>query len=396
MDDEATPFLVVGGGIGGMVLALALARRGQRSLVLEQAPEIGEIGAGIQLAPNGLRVLDRLGVFQALLATAVAPPAATLRDATSGEVLARLTFDDRFRGEYGYPYLVIHRSDLHSGLVDAALATGLVEIRTNSRVAGLRQDPAGPAEVALATGERLRAQRVVGADGLHSVVREYVSGGDDLVHLGDFAYRGTVPYDEIADREGKDDVTWWVGPSMHLIQYPVRGGSLINQVAVFTSDADRPDLGAPADPADFDRLLDGKHPLVAQGAALLDRQRHWAMIDRNPLGRWTRGRVTLLGDAAHPMVQYLAQGGCQALEDAACLAECVASNDDAESAFKDYESRRIPVTATVQRWARNMGAIVHAGGLMRDLRDELLRSRTTDSFPHVDRLYGNHATEART
>lgn len=393
-DASRVPFLIVGAGIGGMATALALSRRGQRSVVLEQAPTIGEIGAGIQLAPNASRVLDQLGVFDAVRQPAIAPPAAVMRDAISGDVLVRLEFDAHFRQNYGYPYLVTHRSDLYSSLAEAADATGLVEIRTDSKVVRLQQSIDAPVEVQLATGEQLLADRVVGADGLHSVVRNYVSGPDDLVHIGDFAHRGTVPYDAVADREGKDEVTWWVGPSIHLMQYPVRGGSLFNQVAVFSATADRTNPNVPADHEEFDRQFDGVHPLVAQGLSLLDRQRCWAMIDREPIDRWTRGHVTLLGDAAHPMIQYLAQGGCQALEDAVCLAECLDSNADTVAAFKGYETARAPVTATVQRWARTMGDVVHASGLTRDLRNELLRCREGNEFPQVDWLYSpRHATK---
>lgn len=389
---NSTPFLIIGAGIGGAAAALALARQGRRALVLEQAPKIGEIGAGIQLAPNALRVLDTLGVLDEVYDEAVFPSAATIRDATSGEVLTRLDFDAEFVRRFGYPYIVTHRSDLHASLISAVAATGLVELRTDAQVVGLHRVDAERVEVEMAHGAPVVAGAVIGADGLHSVVREYVTGGDELCQLGDFAYRGTVAYDEIPDREGKDDVTWWVGPSMHLMQYPLRRKELYNQVAVFTSDR----VGDPeawGGPDELDRRFADKHELVQQGVSLVDRDRHWAMVDRAPVKPWTRDRVTLLGDAAHPMVQYLAQGGCQALEDALCLAASVTERAGqglgVEAGFKNYESLRVPRTATVQTWARTMGEVVHADGVPAMLRDELLRTRESKDLPQVEWLYAH-------
>jgi len=387
--EAAVPFVVVGAGIGGIGTALALAQRGRPVLVLEQAPQTGEIGAGIQLGPNALRVLDGLGVLDEVSRDAVHPPAATMRDATTGEILTRLTFDDTFRATYGYPYLVAHRTDLHSSLLSAAEATGLVEIRTSSRLSEVRQNSLGETEILLATGQEIRTQALIGADGLHSVVRRHVVvGSDDLVHSGDFAYRGTVPYAEAPDRDGKDDMTWWVGESMHLIQYPVRGGELFNQVAVFSGSHRGIEPEKWDHVSEFASRFDGKHPLVLEGAAQLNKQRIWPVVDRAPIRRWTAGRITLLGDAAHPMVQYLAQGVCQALEDVACLAACVESTPDAETAFAQYEAKRASVAGTVQRWARAMGQIVHAGGIAAELRNELLRARPSAEFRQLHWLYG--------
>ncbi|MEC3997080.1 FAD-dependent monooxygenase [Actinacidiphila sp. DG2A-62] len=386
---SALPFVVVGAGIGGVGVALALARHGHPVLVLEQALQTGEIGAGIQLGPNALRVLDHLGVLEVVGENAVFPPAATMRDATTGEVLTQLEFGGQFLAAFGYPYMVTHRSDLHAGLLTAAEATGLVRIRTGCRLSRISKDAKGDIGLSLANGEQLHARALIGADGLHSVVRRHVVGPDELVHSGDFAYRGTVPYADAADREGKDDMTWWVGASMHLIQYPVRGKSLYNQVAVFSGSHRGPDTSGWDHASEFAQRFEGKHPLVMEGAAQLDRKRVWSIVDRAPIPRWSDGRVTLLGDAAHPMVQYLAQGGCQALEDVACLAECVTSETDIETAFKRYEAERAHVAGTVQRWARAMGRIVHASGTTADLRNELLRARRSSDFRQVHWLYGH-------
>jgi 2-polyprenyl-6-methoxyphenol hydroxylase-like FAD-dependent oxidoreductase len=394
MTDKATdqtraiPLLIIGAGIGGMATALALARRGLEVIVFEQAQTIGEIGAGIQLAPNALRVLDELGVLAEVSAGAVRPPAATLRDATTGEVITRLEFDDAFEAKYGYGYLVTHRSDLHRAITTAALATELVTVKTNARVHRLKEGTSD-VTIELESGDVLSAEAVIGADGLHSVVRKHVTGGDDVVYVGDFAYRGTVDYEAVAEREGKDDVTWWVGPSMHLIQYPVRGTRLYNQVAVFSGACEGDDTESWGTAQDFDQHFAGKHEAVRQGAQLLPQDRRWAMVDREPISHWTSGRITLLGDAAHPMVQYLAQGACQALEDAACIAKCLNGSDNYETAFATYEGIRRPRTATVQTWARRMGEIVHAGGAFAAIRDELLHLHPSNELDQIAWLYGN-------
>ena len=308
---SSQPHAVVGAGIGGVAAALAMARRGSPVVVLEQAPEIGEIGAGVQLGPNALRILDRLGVLDPVYDAAVFPPAACLRDATTAEILTQLVFDEDFTRRYGYPYVVTHRSDLHKSLVAAALETGLVELRTDTQVVSVGDgSDDGSATLCLSDGTELPAPVVIGADGLHSVIREHVAGADAVRHLGDVAYRGTVPYDAVLERDGKDDMTWWVGPGMHLIQYPVRRKELYNQVAVFTTRQ----IGAPEEwgtPEELDERFADKHELVRQGASLLGRDRRWLVVDRDPVTSWTRGRVTLLGDAAHPMVQYLAQAAAR-------------------------------------------------------------------------------------
>lgn len=385
-------FLVIGAGIGGVAAALSLARRGHHVDVVEQAAEIGEIGAGIQLAPNALRALDNLGLLDAVYRAAFVPLGATMRDAVTAKVITRLDFGDGFRSTYGYTYVVTHRSDLHAALVAMARDTGLVDIRTGAEVTQLEQVGVDRVEVTLASGERCAAGAVIGADGLHSAARRHVVGDDELVYAGDFAYRGTVGYDQIAERDDRDDVTWWVGPGMHLIQYPIRRGELFNQVAVFSSDQDELDPESWGTTEELDRHFTDKHDLVRQGAALVGRDRRWAMVDREPAPTWTRGRVTLLGDAAHPMLQYLAQGGCMALEDAVCLGACVEREPDVDAAFARYERLRLPRTTKVQRWARNMGEIVHAAGVPAVLRDEMFRLRPTVDFEQVAWLYGYDAS----
>jgi len=389
---ERVETLVVGGGIGGLATALALSREGMPVCVLEQAHEFGEIGAGIQLAPNALRMLERLGLVDRIAANAFYPRKAVLMSAVTGERLTGLDFGVRFRETYGYPYIVMHRSDLLAALLDACRASPLVTLCNDRMVHGLGQG-AEEVVVACADGSTYRARAVVGADGIWSAVRRFTVGDDEPVRSRDVAYRDTVPIEAVPEHSGLD-VVWWAGPRMHLIQYPIRRGELLNQVAVFTSDrygTDSEDWGTPEE---LEERFGAKHEHVRAGVRLIGRDRRWLLHDREPVDNWTRGRVTLLGDAAHPMLQYLAQGACMALEDAVCLADSLrAQADDPAKAFLDYQRERIPRTSKAQRWARRMGELVHLDGMGALLRDLVLRDRADDDFTYVDWLYGYGAWE---
>lgn len=382
---DTANFIVIGAGIGGLAAALALSKRGYQVLILESAPTLGEIGAGIQLAPNALRVLDELGLLEDVYRNAVYPPKGTMRDAVTGTVLGELDFGEGFIGRYGYPYIVTHRADLHGSLLRSCQKSSRVILHTDRAVDSIRESD-GIVTVTTDGGHTYRGEVVVGADGLHSVVRQYVVGDGAAESSGDVAYRGTVPIDQIPDRVGKDHMTWWVGPHMHLIQYPVRGGKLFNQVAVIARDSEP---GAVfGSEADLDRLFVGKYEDVEAGVALMGRDQCWDLFDRQPATNWTKGRVTLLGDAAHPMLQYLAQGGCQALEDAIILAASFGTHpDNIDQALSAYQTERAPRTAKVQTWARRVGEIVHADGTLALLRNELLAQRVEDDFAYVDWLY---------
>ena len=386
MTERPSDTLVAGGGIGGLSVALALARRGIGVTVLEQSAELREIGAGIQLAPNALRMLDTLGLLDAVSADAVYPAEAALMDAVTGSRITKLDFGRGFQQHYGYPYLVTHRSDLYDCLLDACRATALVTIHTGRKVESVTEE-AETVTVTCADGLVFTGSVLVGADGLHSAVRQYVLGDGEPRCAGDAAYRGTVDSDRVTDRSRLDAVTWWIGPNIHLIQYPVRQKELLNQVAVFTSArfaAGEPEWGTPGE---LDDRFSRTAAPVRDGLALVGRDRAWHLFDRDPARTWTRGRVTLLGDAAHPMLQYLAQGACQAIEDAVVFAGCRARYP-LDKALRTYEEERLPRTTEVVIWARRMGEIVHAQGTMALLRDGLLKPRRPDDFTLFDWLYG--------
>ncbi|GAA2585745.1 3-hydroxybenzoate 6-monooxygenase [Dactylosporangium fulvum] len=385
--------LVVGGGIGGLSTALALSSRGRPVHVIEKAPEFGEIGAGIQLAPNALHVLAELGVLDRALQDVVYPECALLMDALTGERIAELDFGSEFRRRYGQPYVVTHRGDLLAALVEGCQArSDLITLETGKTAIDVTIVD-GRGRVECADGSVYEAPLVVGADGLWSVVRGFVLRDGPPRCTGDVAYRGAVPIDLVPNASAeRATMTWWIGPKMHLVQYPVRRGNLFNQVGVFTSDrfdseADpmSRDWGTPGElDLRFDRMIER----VRTSASLLNRDVRWPLFDRRPATTWTRGPITLVGDAAHPMLQYLAQGGCQALEDAAALGRGIQLHDnDLGAAIAYYERERIERASKAQLWARRVGEIVHGDGLLALLRNALLSSLPPTDFRYVDWLY---------
>lgn len=382
------PFLVIGGGLGGLAAALALSRKGYPVHVIEKAHEFGEIGAGIQIAPNGSRALDELGVLGETRSYAVYPQRLLLVDALSDNILTMLDFGEKFRRAYTYPYFVMHRNDLLTILLHACQQSDKITLETNREVIAV-EDLGDGARVTCANGATYECNALIGADGLKSVVRTYVIGDGDPVCAEFVAYRGAVPMEEVIEFAGLDTIRYWIGPNLHLIQYPLRGGKLYNQVAVFKSErylADSDDWGTEDE---LEAHFAKAHESVKRALTRVKRDRHWTMFDRLPTDNWTRHHITLLGDSAHPMLQYIAQGACQALEDAVCLAGAVASqHGDVEAAFLVYQGERIPRTARVQRSARLFGDIIHSDGITALLRDALLSGRAPDDFTYTDWFYG--------
>jgi 2-polyprenyl-6-methoxyphenol hydroxylase-like FAD-dependent oxidoreductase len=377
--------LVVGGGVGGLAAALALARVGREARVLEAAPQFSEIGAGIQLAPNATRALDALGVFDSMIEQAVFPRELVYMDALSGERVTSIDLGEPFVARYGHPYVVMHRTDLHKALLDACAAHPDVTLETNRCVEHI-DDRGDTTFVRCTDGSAYEADALIGADGLHSVVRKTLSD-DQPVPSEYVAYRGTIPFSQVTPHAGVDSMVMWVAPDLHLVQYKLRGGSLYNQVGVFRSAryGQAEDWGS-ADELDehFSRCCEP----VSYGASLLGRNVRWPMYDRDPIDNWTRNHVTLLGDAAHPMLQYIAQGGCQAIEDAVSLAHHVDSHDDLNDAFNAYQAERIPRTARVQRSARRFGDVCHIHGVGMELRNALFSQRDPRDYDAIDWLYG--------
>ncbi|MES3636591.1 FAD-dependent monooxygenase [Mycobacterium intracellulare] len=382
--------VVVGGGIGGLAAAVSLART--RSVghirVLEQSDDFGEIGAGLQLAPNGLHALDQIGVSEdAVNAYGFYPRRLVLLDALSGQPITATDLGKEFYGHYGRRYTVLHRGDLlhlllnaakESGDIELCSATSVIDAATNGRTA----------TIDTAEGTLYEADLVVGADGLHSMLRNKIVSEDEPILSGYVSYRGTLPFDRLAEIAGGHDVLIWCGPQMHLVQYPIRRGELYNQVACFRSSrysSHHDDWGTPDE---IDAHYDNACPAVRAGIAMIDRTRHWKMADRDPVDSWAAGRLVLLGDAAHPMLQYLAQGACQALEDAAQLGKALAEAASVDEALDAYVGARAPRTARVQRSARLFGEFLHLDGPGAQVRNYLLRRRPSNDHSESDWLHG--------
>jgi 3-hydroxybenzoate 6-monooxygenase len=390
--DGRSDLVIAGGGIGGLSAALCLARAGKTVRVLEQAPEFGEIGAGLQLAPNAARILDWLGVLDRVMKDAFFPARLVLRDALSGAEVTALRTGSAFQARYGFPYFVTHRADLHAALMEAGELDARIELLPGKKVVGFDSD-AGLVHVACADGTRFSASALIGADGIRSHIRGELIGDGEPVSTGYVAYRGTVPVQDVREAMGVTELTdmvIWMGPAMHLVQYPVRGGDLCNLVAVFQSRRFQERESAWGTPEELDEVFAQAHGPVRDAARLMNRERCWPMFDRPPTVGWSRGNVTLLGDAAHPMFQYLAQGACQAMEDAVVLAQSLSSHADVHEALRSYEAMRYPRASMVQTRARMFGELIHAGGAMAALRNRFLGYRSDLDYSDADWLY-DHA-----
>lgn len=392
--DKSGPLdaIVVGGGIGGLSSAYSLARRGLRVRVLEQAAAFGEVGAGIQLAPNCTRILDDYGLLGRAKSLGVVPDSMVMRDAVDGSQLTRLNLRD-LEHRYGYPYLVIHRSDLHGLFLSACVDAG-VELVTDSAVTDYTSSAQDRALVSLADGSTQSAPLVIAADGLHSVAREKFVG-DPPVSSSYVAYRGTVPTTEARAADiDLAEVVVYVGPGHHFVHYGLRGGRLLNQVAVFESPkalSGEDDWGTPDE---LDTAFGASCDFVRDGLPFLWRDKWWRMFDRDPLSTWVYGRVALLGDAAHAPLQYIAQGAIMAIEDGWVLGQHVArqrlpdGSVDWDKVLTAYQSVRPEHCRRVVTTSRAWGELWHLDGSARRRRNVLLRARHTDDYSFVDWLYG--------
>ncbi|MFD0669141.1 3-hydroxybenzoate 6-monooxygenase [Ramlibacter sp. MAHUQ-53] len=388
MNDASLPVLVAGGGIGGLSAALALVRQGFRVKVMEQAPEIAEIGAGIQLGPNAFHAFDALGIGDQARALAVYTDYMVMTDAVDGATVARIEAGEAFRARFGNPYAVIHRADIHLSLFDAARASGQVECLTSTRVERIEQDGRG-VTVFDQRGEAHRGVALVGADGVKSVVRQqYV--GDPARVTGHVVYRAVVD-----KKDFPKDLQWnasslWVGPNCHLVHYPLRGGEQYNVVVTFHSRRQEEWGVTEGSKEEVESYFQGICPQARQLIELPKSWKRWATADRDPIAQWTHGRATLLGDAAHPTTQYMAQGACMAMEDAVTLGEALRVNDnDWTKALDLYQRSRVARTARIVLSSREMGRLYHASGVERLVRNELWRGRSQARFHDaLEWLYG--------
>ena len=370
------PILVSGGGIGGLSAALAMAQKGIPSVVLEQASEFGEVGAGLQVGPNAFRVFDQLGVTGAISELATFPESFTLHDAVSTEQIVQMPLGAGFRQRFGHPYGLMHRADLHRVLLDACRSSDLITLQTESKCASFI-DNGNEVKVELAQGGNLTGLALVGADGLWSVVRQTIVGDGAPRLAGHICYRAIVPIEQIPAQMRSNDMNLWVGPKMHMVLWPMRKGAYSNVTVVFHSDRFEEGWDTYGDPEELRERMSTLHPEVCEFVMSIQDWRMYVLRDREPIKDWSKGRVTLLGDAAHPMLQYLAQGACMAMEDAICLAaELARHGANVADAFLAYQQQRYLRTARIQLTARLYGHVYHAAGASADLRNEFLRAKT--------------------
>ncbi|MDH3236716.1 MAG: 3-hydroxybenzoate 6-monooxygenase [Alphaproteobacteria bacterium] len=367
------PILIAGGGIGGFAAALALSRKGRAVTLLEQAPEFGEVGAGIQIGPNVFKMFEVLGLTEAILDVAVLPEYLVMRDGLSGDEIVRMPVgSEAFRERYTYPYGVIYRPDLHNALIDACANEPLVTTQVSQTVTGFEDSGEG-VRVFTEEGATHEGAALIGADGLWSKVRGEIVGDGAPRVSGHIAYRAVLKTEEVPAHIRQDNVVLWAGPKTHLVHYPLHRGEIYNLVAVFHSDRYEEGWDSFGDPEELRKRFAGEHEDVLTMLDKIESWRMWVLCDREPVRNWSRGRATLLGDAAHPMLQYLAQGACMAIEDGVCLATRVAANgDDFETAFQEYQGLRYLRTARVQLTARMFGDIYHAADATADLRNTML------------------------
>ena len=380
-NNRSNDILIAGGGIGGLAAALALAQSGVSSTVFEQAREFGEIGAGIQLAPNAFQALDMLGVRDGILDGAVFIDGLIMMDLVSDEVVADIPVKDAFRERFGNPYAVIHRRDLLDALLDGCRRNDRVRLIAGARIIDFRQTEERVIAIA-ESGERYEGAGLVGADGLRSNIREHIIGDGEPAVSGHVSYRAVLPVEEMPEELRWNAATLWGGPNTHLVHYPLRSFELFNIVITFHSKQE--EHGVMNEAGSRDEVMEYFSGFAERPLRILEKPkewRRWSLCYRDPVENWTRGRATLLGDAAHPMLQYFAQGACMALEDAVCLARCVAATDgDLARAFVDYQNARLVRTGRVALSAMMLGHFFHASSGARLVRNGTFQKRTPDEF----------------
>lgn len=376
---DSDPVVVAGGGLGGMATALALGRAGIPCVLLEQAAALGAIGYGIQLGPNVFWALEALGVADAVLARSHEPPAILALDARDGSEFVRIPTGPEFLDRFTHPYVVIPRVDLHEVLVEACGRVQGVELRSGVSVEAAQQN-GDRVEVQTSTGT-VAARAFVASDGINSRFRQHlVPTGAAPQPSGYAAHRTIVQRDALAPHLFRPEVILWAGDGFHIVAYPLRNETVYNIVAVFRTVSFAERMDAAAYRTEVQHTYRDAHPDMKALLALMDLERRWPISDQAPTRQWTQGRLTLLGDSAHATLQSLAQGAGMAIEDAVCLANCLAKGGSTEAALDDYRRRRLVRTARVQLESRALWELYHSGGIAADVRRDTFANRSAREY----------------
>jgi len=388
MAKNKDPILIVGGGFGGLTAALALGQHGIPVHVFEGAPEFGAIGYGIQFGPNIFHVFDRLGISDEVKAVGDEPTAVFMFDALNGDTVINIPTGVEFRDRFNQQYLIIHRIDLHTVLLDACKKIDAITLEPESMMTSYT-DHGDQVSIELGDGRDFTGKALIGADGIGSTTRAQMLGDGDPLPNGYVAHRTIVPMETVTAEVPRDVVVLWGGPGFHIVHYPLRHGTLFNIVAVFRSDneAERGDVEAYR--AELMETHKATHPAAKALIDMMDLERRFVIGDRDPIRGWHQGRVGLLGDAAHPTLQSLAQGAGMAIEDGLHLANLIhAHNDDFETAFTRFEKDRYRRTARVTLESRYIWEFYHGDGIEREVQYQMYKEQNeADRFQCLSWLY---------
>ena len=382
------PALIAGGGIAGLATAIALARVNIPSCVLESRLAFSEVGAGIQLGPNGTRILAQLGAADRLAANAGKPHSIEVSDGRSGAILSRLPLGSWIERRHGAPYWTAHRADLHSALLATARDHPSIEFRLGFGVAAIEDSVSG-VEAISDDGSRVAGRFLVGADGVGSIVRGLAIGDLPLVPAGRVAARSVIPITDSDDPVTRQNVCLWLAPKAHVVHYPVRGGRELAVVVVFQDTTLTEGWGAAIEAATVQGRLRGMAPRLLSLLGRASDWRQWTLLSAPRLPTWSAGRVVLAGDATGPFFPFLAQGGVMALEDAVTLARLVTATPDAPTAFRQFEAIRRPRRQRMIDTAARNGRIYHLDGPLALARNLALRAMSGERvIAGYDWLYG--------
>lgn len=380
--------LIVGGGIGGLMAAIALSKKGMASIVLEQADQFREAGYGILLCPNVFKVFDKLDMLDEMKKIANFPEHLIWMDEPKGFEYMRVPMGKAVEERFKYPYGSFHREDLLKALVKECKKSPLIKLENSARIKNIEEKEKSVVAIS-DKGEVYEGKALIGADGLWSVVREYVIGKEKPRISGHVTHRGFITIDRLPPAISIKDVIHWDRPDAHLVQYPVGNRDFFNIVAVYKSKKEHDFSESQGDPEELQERFHDARPEIKELLKFVDTSKKWLLCDREPTKNWSRGKVVLLGDAAHPTLPHLAQGAGMAIEDAAILAKCLSQNkSDMNKAFKQYEEERYLRVAFVQHISALYGKMHDLDALGRDLRNSLISNLSLNQkYDWLAKLY---------